>query len=753
MGIRLKLIFPVFAGLILVITIPYVIWLPNLLEKEREDFIRQEHHTLDILANALTRPILDSDLGQLYAIINSVQLSYPEWKSIVVRTRDGNRIYPLSELTASAGARNGVLLHHEIKQLENILGHIDLLSDFDARLVDRSRTIKHLIFLIVTLIGMALLLTAILQDKFVSKPLRHLAIAARHISNGDFDVGLPKQSNDEVGELTHAFDKMKHSLQTTQTRLSKELENAQLSAQALNASENRLHTLFHSITDGIVTISPDGTIESLNPGASKLLGYQPEELVNNNVSLIMPPPFAEHHSQHIGAYGKVGKSKFVDKGPRQLVAKRKDGTVIPIELTVSIMHLNGKLFFVGLMRDISDRIKAESERNELLHQLQQVQKMEAVGNLTGGIAHDFNNMLTAILGYNELAMETHLKHNYSSLTNYLSEVGKAGMLARNLVQQMLAFSRHEAGEAKTVAIGPIVDDAVKMLHATIPSSIGISSCLAADLPKINTDPVKLHQIIMNLVINARDALDGKGSIDITTDRRAIVSICNSCHEKFSGDFVTLTVKDNGTGVSADVLQRMFDPFYTTKATGKGTGMGLSVVHGIVHAGKGHILVTSTLGKGSEFTIALPPINDNPDTTSKPEHEPTQKTDHHGTGNILIVDDEVAVGSFLGTLLETRGYDTTVLSDSALALKQFKLNPENYDLVITDQTMPNLTGAELAKELLDIRPQLPIILCTGHSEQIDEAGAHRLGLKKFIHKPIDINLLLSSISQLLNTMAS
>ncbi|NOX08805.1 MAG: GAF domain-containing protein [Gammaproteobacteria bacterium] len=393
-------------------------------------------------------------------------------------------------------------------------------------------------------------------------------------------------------------------------------------------------------------------------------------------------------------------------------------------------------------------LRSHKERHHLNKQLRQAQKMEVIGQLTGGIAHDFNNILTSILGFTNLALERFVTDNQPELRKYLMEVSLAGERARDLVSQLLAFSRTSSGEAKPLQLSPMVHEVIRLLQATLPSSIQVCSQLETDLPAVMMDPVQLQQILMNLCINARDAMGNRGRIDIETryNQTQSQAVCVACHHDIeAGSYVELSVSDTGTGISQEVLSRIFEPFFTTKEVGKGTGMGLSMLHGIVHQHKGHILVDTKADSGTTFRLLFP-VTENillHQEHSIVEINPAKSLNH---ARILIVDDEESVAGFMSDLFESRDGDVTVLTNSQSALRLFKQDPSAFDLVITDQTMPGLSGAELARSLLIIRPELPVILCTGYSENMDEEKARALGISGYINKPMNVNTLLSMVIQ-------
>lgn len=404
---------------------------------------------------------------------------------------------------------------------------------------------------------------------------------------------------------------------------------------------------------------------------------------------------------------------------------------------------------IGTVQDITERVQIETEKRRLEHQLQQAQKMEAIGQLTAGIAHDFNNILASVLGYTELALFQCVPDKTSTLAGYLQQVEAAGLRARDLITNMLAFSRSSPGALQIIQLGLLTKEAGKMLLPTLPSSINFKIDIETDLPTVFADQVQLHQVIMNLVINARDAVAANGQIKLVVRTApGIHTVCAACHADFAGDFVELAVSDNGPGIPLDVIPHVFEPFYTTKGVGKGTGLGLSVVHGVVHRCGGHILLTSTPGTGTTFSVLLPLSIPEPEIDKIPQDSVTPH--HNANRHILVVDDEVSVANLIGAVLDSRGYRVTVFSDSQKALSNFRSAPASIDAVISDQTMPGLTGLELVKAMRALRADLPIILCTGYSAELNPEIAARIGVE-FLTKPISFNTLQVTLEKLLGVI--
>ena len=399
-----------------------------------------------------------------------------------------------------------------------------------------------------------------------------------------------------------------------------------------------------------------------------------------------------------------------------------------------------------LEKKVEERTKALARSES---QLQQVMKLQAIGTLAGGIAHDFNNILFPIVGYTELTMDDVPED--SQARKNLAEVLKATNRAKELVQQILTFSRQNGQERKPLKVQTLIKEALKLLRATIPSSIEIQCFVKEDCGLVKGDPTQIHQVIMNLCTNAYHALqETGGKLEVSLDE------VNLSYEQSlkrvgmkAGRHLVLIVKDNGQGMPPEVLERIFEPYYTTKEQGKGTGLGLSVIHGIIKNHGGDVSVRSRPGQGSTFSVYLPVIDD-----MDVEIEPLMTAGAtNGNERILLIDDEEQIIDFERRILESLGYEVTPKTDSEEALAEFSARPDRFDLVITDMTMPKITGDRLARRLMDINPQIPVILCTGFNEAITEEKALAMGIDKFVMKPIVKNELANTIRTVLDNPKS
>ena len=383
--------------------------------------------------------------------------------------------------------------------------------------------------------------------------------------------------------------------------------------------------------------------------------------------------------------------------------------------------------FNGMSESLSIR---EQEKQQLEEQLRHTQKMEAIGTLAGGISHDFNNILACIMGYTELA----ISNIYDEITHrqYLNEVLKASKRATDLVKQILTFSHQGKQERKPVQLSLLVKEVLLMMRASLPTTIEIRQNIEAGPAPIMADPVQIHQVLVNLCTNAGHAMREEGGVleiglaDVDID----LNPASQHHDIMQGQYQRLTISDTGCGMDSAIIEKIFIPYFTTRKLGEGTGMGLAMVHGIIKSHDGEIFVNSEPGKGTAFQIFLPTIESKVTTEQEYFVAPLS-----GSGRILFVDDEKGLADIGLQMLKGLGYEVVARTSSIEALQLFRVQADKFDLVITDQTMPNMTGADMAREMMRIRPDIPVILCTGYSEIISEAKARAIGIRKFIMKPL------------------
>lgn len=502
--------------------------------------------------------------------------------------------------------------------------------------------------------------------------------------------------------------------------------------QAEEALLVKNHVIESSI-NAIVVSDLEGYLTYVNPAFLALWGYEDDKdvLERSLVEFFQDP-------DETGNIVSLLREKGSWIGER--IAKRKSGDIFEAQVSASLVR-NEREQPICMMASFLDI----SERRQIEDRLRQAQKMEAMGTLAGGIAHDFNNILAAVIGYSEIALNTIASED--PIGQDLQQILNAGLRAKDLVKQILAFSRRSDQEKKPVRFALIIKEALKLLRASVPSTIEIQTMISpvAQMSTVLADPTELHQILMNLCTNSSYAMREKGGVlEVSLDSVDLDSEFVSLHPELEpGPYLRLSVSDTGDGMSAAVKQRIFEPYFTTKGQGEGTGLGLATVYGIVKSHHGAISVYSEPARGTVFHIFLPTIDDA--TTVGNEISIALPTGH---GWVLLVDDEESMMNMERRILERLGYGVVAKSSSRDALAAFKMEPGKFDLIITDQTMPQMTGAELAREILAIRPDIPIILCTGFSDILDRDKAESIGICRFFMKPVMMADLAKAVSELL-----
>ncbi len=506
---------------------------------------------------------------------------------------------------------------------------------------------------------------------------------------------------------------------------------------ALKDSEQKLRNIVEHSNELFYLHGIDHRLIYVSPQCMDYFGYTQEEMKVKWMDLMTDNPVNEA--------GYALTQKAIQTGRRQdpylLEGRKKDGSTLWLQIDESPVtdEKGSVLFMAGAARDITKQRLAEEEKERLEFQLRQSQKMEAIGTLSGGIAHDFNNMLAIILGNAELAIEDIPGWNPGH--GKLKEIRSTCLRAKDVVQQLLAFSRKTQVSKQPIQIDSVVKDTLRLLRASIPANIEIRTHIDEGIRTILGDATQINQVLINLCTNARDSMPEGGLLKVTVTNTAPE---NGEKQRFGEGHVKLTVTDTGSGISPKDLNRIFDPYFTTKAFGKGTGMGLAVVHGIVKAHGGMIQVKSEPGQGSTFEVFFPATEQAPalkiqDDASIPE----------GTERILFVDDEDLIADLNHSILERLGYQVTSTTRSTEALEIFRNKPNQFDLVITDMSMPKMTGDQLIKELLKIRPDIPILLCTGYSERITEEKAQELGIRAYAQKPLELKKLAKTVRSVLD----
>jgi PAS domain S-box-containing protein len=511
--------------------------------------------------------------------------------------------------------------------------------------------------------------------------------------------------------------------------IGRDISERKRAEERLRASEEQYRSIFNAAADAFVLRDSDARIVDVNPAMLEMSGYTRDEVINANRWIFARPEQSELAREMFRRVIGGESVQFEVEG------RRKDGSRLLVEMRAVPILYRGKPHALGMARDITERKALESR-------LRKAQRMEALGHLTGGVAHDFNNLLAAIMGYLVLASERETTTTDAKLPEYLEKALASCRQARDLIQQMLTFSRGQRGSPQPLALAETVAESLKLLRSSLPSSLELGTRLAP-VPAVMLDPVQLDQILLNLCINARDAMAGIGRVDVAVRTTALrgKAVCASCRKRFRGEFAELEVADSGPGIAPHVVERMFEPFFTTKDVGRGSGMGLATVHGIVHEHGGHVIVESTPGAGSRFRILLP-IHGGDAPAARPAR-PAGRRKAALHGRVLVVDDEKAVADFMRELLESWGLEATAVTSPLGVLE--RVARERYDFVILDQTMPGISGMNLAREIAAARPGLPVLLYTGNSDRVDREELDAAGVRALLQKPVEPAALYEALS--------
>ncbi|MGM0453811.1 MAG: cache domain-containing protein [Thermodesulfobacteriota bacterium] len=592
--------------------------------------------------------------------------------------------------------------------------------------------LKMAILLVTAFILIAAMLVTFLLMRTITGPINALVDFATRVSGGELDAPIRGQSTGEMRQLENAISQMVVELKARMREAENKAREADQARQALRKNQERFELALLGTNDGIWDWDRTTDEVFFSKRWKEILGYADHEIENRLsewLSRIHPDDF-DKAIQTNNMFFESDASHFEIEYRLQ----HKDGTYRWIlgRGTCRRDETGKPQRMAGAHTDITERKKAEQETEKLQAQLRQSQKMEAIGTLTGGIAHDFNNILTIIIGYTELAKNE--IQDWQPAYKALEEIETAGLRARDVVRQLLAFSRKGVEEQKPLDIAPIVKETLKLLRSTTPASIEFNEHISDDLHRILADGTQIHQVLLNLCSNATSAMaeDG-GVVSVRVENVLLHKNDIPAHVNLMpGEHVKLTVSDTGPGIAPENLERIFDPYFTTKPVDKGSGLGLSVVQGIIASHGGDIRVSSRIGEGTVLEVFLP-------ITESRAEDTAPKTDRDlptGSHRILFVDDEIQIVKLNQSRLRRLGYSVQGTSDPLEALDLVGQAPGDYDLLITDMSMPNMTGDRLARKIMKIRPDIKIILCSGYSEKISEHSAESIGIAKYIEKPFD-----------------
>ena len=659
---------------------------------------------------------------------------------------------------------NSILRDEQNKALTaQLLTTTQLMSLMTKKLIDSVRLKRtqleqqlYWLALIIFVIFVITLITIWISIAYrIVIPVRLLKEHISKIDSGNLNEKIVSTNNDEIGELATSFNKLTDKLFTTtvsKEKLAKEIQERKKTKIELDKQQSLNTTVLEGAGNIITILDPKGCFVSFNHSAEKLTGFSRDELIGKPVWDFVIPEEEREDVKNIFNALLEGNLAVAGSHENHWLTKSGEYRLIDWHNTVVRSVADEITHVVAIGYDITEKRFNEIEKQRIQRELNQSRKMEALGKLTGGIAHDFNNMLGIIIGYTDLALQKSENDNNSPINSCLDQIRTASNRAKDLIAKMLSFSRVDQAASHSLQLAPLFDENILLMNSILPSTIKLEVSKENNVKNIMMDPVQFQQILMNLILNAKDAMDGVGEINVSLSNYiSSDEECSSCHKKITGNWVEVIVADNGCGMSKEVEERIFDPFFTTKGLGQGTGMGLSVLHGIVKGHDGHIIVESVLGKGTRFRLLFPAI-DAEDNLLTTDIENNQNIIHGSGQRILIVDDQVSLADIEYDLLTSYGYECTKKYDSEEALNFFLSEPDSFDLIITDQTMPNLTGLELIDCIRENKIDIPIIIVTGYSEKIKD---NKLDMENvtLLLKPVETKKLLANVAGLLGLSES
>jgi PAS domain S-box-containing protein len=603
-----------------------------------------------------------------------------------------------------------------------LLGFMELSFNDSSVVETRKRVIWTTLVTVIIIFFLHIICLRLILRRILVKPLSKIGSQLLEIADGDFG-----------GRMEPVLQKDLNSIVVAANMMSEEIA---LQTRKLRENERNYREVFNATSDAIfIHDAADGSIVDVNQTMLEMYGYSRQEAMALQVDDLSrgESPYSQQEAAEM-------VQKALHEGPQvfKWQARKKDGTLFWSEVALKKTVIGDEQVVLATVRDIS-------EREQLEENLRHAQKMEAIGTLAGGIAHDFNNILTAILGYTELArMKTNVR---SEQFVYLRQIEKASMRARDLVRQILTFGRKQHQKKKVVRLSSIVGEALALLRSSIPVSVEIKQQLSSS-SRVKVDPGQIHQVIINLCTNGYQSMAGSSgtlTISLKDVDLAPSDIQAGSLDLTPGSYVVIEVSDNGAGMNEETMDKIFEPYYTTKDSEKGTGLGLAVVHGIVKSHHGQITVNSEPGRGTTFRVYLPATDGEEEKT---EVSPSMDTVCKDNQLIMVVDDEESIRSLLEQMLTHGGYRVKVFADGNFAWKALSADPMAWDLLITDLTMPNMNGAELTRKAAQLRPDMPIILCTGYNEMENGNQEGALPFTTCLQKPITIQELLATTARVL-----
>ena len=504
-----------------------------------------------------------------------------------------------------------------------------------------------------------------------------------------------------------------------------DLSERKRAEQALLEVNARLRAVVDTAVDGVILIDAAGTVQMFNPACERLFRYRADEVIGQNVKLLMPSPFRDEHDRYLANYHGTGERKIIGIG-REVIGRRKDGSTFPMDLSVGEARQDGRPIFVGIIHDLTERKRTEE-------QIVQAQKMEMVGQLSGGIAHDFNNLLTVIIGASEtLGIRLKARPDLKQLSDNVLAAGERGA---ELTQRLLAFSRRQTLVPKIIDCNKLVENMRQLLRRTLREDIEVRTSLSPDLGSAYADAAQLESAILNLALNAQDAMPDGGHLTLSTADATLDDGYRDAHpEVRPGSYVMVAITDDGTGMTPEVLEHVFEPFFTTKDVGKGSGLGLSMVYGFAKQSEGHVAIYSEPGLGTTVRVYLPVAGREPAAAVAEREPPAEPEPRSGSELILVVEDDPFVRGYAVASLEDLGYRVTTAPDGREALARL-VEQEPPDLLFTDIVMPGgVSGLDLAEQVRATRPGIKILLTSGYPLETLVARGRVVPNSAILNKP-------------------
>ena len=682
-----------------------------------------------------------------------VSLTYPAKGRNMFDVQDSNGLKIVQELIRLAQNGSGYLRYvmpalkgerpepkisyaAAIPEWQWYVGTGDFVADLDrelaAMLSERKNSMRSRLGLIIAVLALFLLLGWYFSRRLgrqVSENFNEFQNFFDRAAQDAIPLDLDRQTFSEFHALAVAANRM--------------VEERQKAEGVLKNQEKKFRTLFEQVSDYAIVLQHRENqmiIVDLSESACSFHGYRREELIGQPITILDP--------EETEVKPDDDRLKQLKKGEPirfEVIHRRKDGSTFPAEVLIRLVEIDGQELFYSIERDLTEQKKTARQQAELEEQLRQKYKMEAVGLMAGGVAHNFNNSLAIVLGNLEMALR---KFNEpDKLKDYIENAQTAVLRARDLVNQIMTYSRKGVHDRTPIYLPIVVDETFKLLRSTNPATIKLSCSMASNNHKllINADPGRIQEALINLYTNAVHAMDEEGEIVISLQGVALdQKDIPARYDRAPGKYARLRVQDNGCGIPSDILEKIFDPFFTTKEVNIGTGMGLATVQGIVEQHEGLIKVHSRPGEGTSFELYFPL------TANRRKNDPVQESEPpRGSERILFVDDEKMLNDVAEQILSELGYEVTCATEGKQALEMIKADPDRFDLILTDQTMPEMTGKELAHEIMKINSQLPVILCTGYSNKISAQDIGKEGIRAFCTKPLRLAELSVVVRQVLD----